>query len=48
MLEKLVAFGNKRFPVLDGDDLVGVVSRADLLAALRRASEEKRPEKLRP
>ncbi len=46
VLEKLVASGNKSFPVLDGDDLVGIVSREDLLDALKRASEEKRPEKL--
>ena len=48
VLEKLVASGKKSFPVLDGDDLVGIVSREDILSALRRASEERRPEKLGP
>jgi CBS domain-containing protein len=48
VLEKLLASGCKSFPVLDRDDLVGIVSREDLLAALRRASEEKRPEVLSP
>jgi CBS domain-containing protein len=47
VLEKLIESGSKSFPVLDGDDhLVGIVSREDVLAALRRAAEEKRPEKL--
>ncbi len=48
VLEKLVASGNKSFPVLDGHHLVGIVSREDILGALRRASAEKRPEKLTP
>jgi CBS domain-containing protein len=47
VLEKLVASGSKSFPVLDSDDrLVGIVSREDVLAALRRAAQEKPPEKL--
>lgn len=46
VLEKLVKSGTKSFPVLEGDDLVGIVSREDVLAALRRASEGKRHEKL--
>ncbi len=49
VLEKLVASGNKSFPVLNSDDeLVGIISREDLLVALRRASEEKRPERVGP
>ena len=48
VLEKLVVSGNKSFPVLDGHHLVGIVSREDILGALRRASAEKRPEKLTP
>lgn len=43
VLEKLVESGSKSFPVLDGDQLVGVVSREDVLGALRRAAQAKRP-----
>jgi len=46
VLEKLVDSRSKSFPVLDGDELVGIISREDVLAALRRAAQEKRPEKL--
>jgi predicted transcriptional regulator len=38
VLEKLVASGNKSFPVLDGDELVGIVSREDVLRGLRTAA----------
>jgi CBS domain-containing protein len=43
VLEKLVDSGSKSFPVLDGDELVGVVSREDVLRGLKRAAEAKRP-----
>lgn len=46
VLEKLVQTGLKSFPVLDGDTLVGIVSREDVLGALRRAASGKRPELL--
>lgn len=49
VLEKLIASGSKSFPVLDSNDqLVGMVSREDVLAALRRACQELPPEKLHP
>jgi len=49
VLEKLVESGNKSFPVVDADGLlVGIVSRENLLAALRRAAAEKPPEALPP
>lgn len=37
-LEKMVDAGVKSFPVVDGDRLVGVVAREDVLRALRRAT----------
>jgi len=40
VLEKLVATGNKSFPVIEDDRLVGVVAREDVLEGLRRAAEE--------
>jgi CBS-domain-containing membrane protein len=44
VLEKLVATRRKSFPVLDSDDrLVGMVSREDVLAALRRAADGESP-----
>ena len=43
VLEKLVSLGVKSLPVLDGDRLVGMVSREDVLEALRRASAGERP-----
>lgn len=43
VLEKLVKEGVKSFPVLDDDRVVGVVSREDVLSALRRASRGERP-----
>ena len=36
-LEKLVVSRNKSIPVLDGEQVVGVVAREDLMEALRRA-----------
>ncbi len=38
VLEKLADSGVKSFPVLDGDELVGIVSREDVLRGLRRAA----------
>ena len=46
VLEILVSAGIKSLPVVDGDELVGIVSREDVVAALRRASAGERPEKL--
>ena len=43
VLEKLVDSGSKSFPVLDGSELVGVVSREDVLRGLKRAAAAKRP-----
>lgn len=43
VLEKLVREGVKGFPVVDGDVLVGMVSREDVLAGLRRAAAGERP-----
>jgi CBS domain-containing protein len=43
VLEKLVESAVKSFPVVDGHELVGVVSREDVLGALRRASQAARP-----
>lgn len=37
VLEKMVDSGSKSFPVLDDERLVGVVSREDVMQALRRA-----------
>jgi CBS domain-containing protein len=42
VLEKMVEFGCKSFPVLDGDHLVGVVAREDVLRGLRRAASGER------
>jgi CBS domain-containing protein len=46
VLEILVSAGIKSLPVVDGDELVGIVSREDVVAALRRASAGERPAKL--
>lgn len=43
VLEKLVSTGIKSLPVLDGDELVGIVSREDVLGALRQAAAGQRP-----
>jgi CBS domain-containing protein len=43
VLEKLVREGVKSFPVVDGDRLVGMVAREDVLGALRRASAGEPP-----
>lgn len=39
VLEKLVDSRTKSFPVVDGDRVVGVVAREDVMQALRRASQ---------
>jgi CBS domain-containing protein len=38
VLQKMVDSRNKSFPVVDGDRLVGIVAREDVLEALRRTS----------
>ncbi|UCE85846.1 MAG: CBS domain-containing protein [Deltaproteobacteria bacterium] len=38
VLEKMIEFGVKSFPVLDGRRLVGMVAREDVLRALRRGT----------
>ncbi|HSD11656.1 MAG TPA: CBS domain-containing protein [Candidatus Binatia bacterium] len=41
VLEKIVATRCRAFPVVEGDVLVGVISREDVVAALRRAAASK-------
>ena len=41
VLEKIVATRYRSFPVVEGDVLVGVISREDVVAALRRAAASK-------
>jgi CBS domain-containing protein len=41
VLEKIVATRYRSFPVVEGDALVGVISREDVVAALRRAATSK-------
>ncbi|MGH0037240.1 MAG: CBS domain-containing protein [Myxococcota bacterium] len=43
VLEKMVQSRRKSFPVVDGDELVGIVAREDVMGALRRAASGKRP-----
>ena len=43
VLQKLVDTRIKSFPVIDDDRVVGVISREDVMGALRRAAEGKRP-----
>jgi CBS domain-containing protein len=43
VLQKLVDTRNKSFPVLDGDRVVGIVAREDVMCALRRAEEGWKP-----
>lgn len=38
VLQRLVEMRIKSFPVVEGDRLVGIISREDVLAALRRAT----------
>jgi len=44
VLEKLVAGRRKSFPVVDDHRVVGVVSRGDVMQALRRAEQGEAPE----
>ena len=37
VLQRMLETRNKSFPVLDGEELVGVIAREDVLRALRRA-----------
>jgi CBS domain-containing protein len=41
VLEKIVATRYRSFPVVEGDTLVGIISRENVVTALRRASESK-------
>jgi CBS domain-containing protein len=43
VLEKMVETRHKSFPVLDGDQLVGIIAREELAQALRRAAAGQRP-----
>jgi len=43
VLGKLVDTGYKSFPVLDGDRLVGMIAREDVMKGLRRAALASRP-----
>lgn len=38
LLQKIVDTRNKSFPVVDGDHVVGIVAREDVMLALRRAT----------
>jgi CBS domain-containing protein len=44
VLQRLVEMRIKSFPVVEGDRLVGIISREDVLAALRRATTHPTPE----
>ena len=41
VLEKIVATRYRSFPVVEGDALVGIISREDVVTALRRAAASK-------
>jgi CBS domain-containing protein len=41
VLEKIVATRYRSFPVVEGDALVGIISRENVVTALRRAAESK-------
>ena len=41
VLEKIVATRYRSFPVIEGDTLVGIISREDVVTALRRAAAAK-------
>ena len=46
VLEKFEETRNKSFPVMEDDELIGVISREDVLKALRRAGEGTIPARL--
>ena len=46
VLEKMIDTRDKSFPVIDGDDLVGMVAREDLLRGLRSATAHKKPSEI--
>ena len=46
VLEKMIDTRDKSFPVIDGEDLVGMVAREDLLRALRGAAAHKKPSEI--
>jgi CBS domain-containing protein len=43
VLAAMLETGSKSFPVLDGDRLVGMISRADVVRALRAAAAGEPP-----
>ena len=43
VLERMVATRLRSFPVVEGNRLVGVIAREDVMAAVRRAAERKGP-----
>jgi CBS domain-containing protein len=43
VLQKLVDTRSKSFPVVDDERVVGVIAREDVMGALRRAGQGKRP-----
>ena len=43
-LQRMIEAGTKSLPVVEGDRLVGIVAREDVLRAIRRAAEGRRPE----
>jgi CBS domain-containing protein len=43
VVEKIVSTGNRSFPVIEDDRLVGVVARRDVMLALRRADAGQGP-----
>jgi len=45
VLERMVATRLRSFPVVEGDRLVGMVAREDVMAAVRRAGEGKMPDR---
>jgi len=42
VLQKIVDTRNKSFPVLEGDRVIGIVAREDVMLGLRRAAEGKK------
>ena len=46
VLQRMIETGHKSFPVMEGDRLVGIVAREDILKALHRAAEGNPPARL--
>ncbi len=47
VLQKMVETGHKSFPVVDGDRVVGIIAREDILRALRQSALGQFPARLR-